>query len=61
METAHVALDYKKYEKVNRRFPADPWKMTYFPEINDLGYLNSQMEQCVHPNVLQIQTYFTWY
>ena len=30
---------YKKYEKVNARFPADPWNMTYFPERNDLGYL----------------------
>ena len=31
---------YKKYEKVNTRFPADPWKMTYFSERNDFGYLN---------------------
>ena len=30
---------YKKYEKVNTRFLTDPWKTTYFPERNDLGYL----------------------
>ena len=24
---------------MNTRFPADPWKMTYFPERNDLHYL----------------------
>ena len=45
---------YKKYEKVNTRFPADPWKMT-FSERNDLflSQTGKCVGQCVHPKVFQ--------
>ena len=45
---------YKKYKKVNTRFPADPWKVTYFPERNDLGYLKLANGAMCSPEVLHI-------